>query len=359
MIARASSRSTPASRRIGGCSSRTRRRRVREPCRSEAAASRQDRRDFGTRLRGCQGHGAPVRCGRRRVPHQYEPCLARGDARARRVRSGTLEAQRERPIGILADLQGPKLRIGTFADGSVELAPGAALRARRRSGARRRRAACICRIPRFSPRSSPAISMLLDDGKIALRIVEATTDRAVTEVVTGGKLANRKGVSVPDTVIPIAAMTEKDRSDAEAAIDAGVDWIAVSFVQRPEDIAEVKKLAQGRTRRARQDREAAGGGALRGDHGGFRRRHGGARRSRRRDAAREGSRHPEAHHAPDAADRQARGGRDADARIDDHEPGADARRGLGRRDGRLRGRRRRDALGRERRRALSGRGGRP
>ena len=91
----------------------------------------------------------------------------------------------------------------------------------------------------------PGHIVLLDDGKLALRILEATPARAVTEVVTGGRLTDRKGVSVPDTVIPITAMTEKDRGDAEAAVDAGVDWIAVSFVQRPEDVAEVKKLARG------------------------------------------------------------------------------------------------------------------
>ena len=77
------------------------------------------------------------------------------------------------------------------------------------------------------------------------RVLEAEPTSALTEVVTGGRLTNRKGVSVPDTVIPITAMTPKDHGDAEAAVDAGVDWIAVSFVQRPEDVAEVKKLARG------------------------------------------------------------------------------------------------------------------
>ena len=156
-----------------------------------------------------------------------------------------LEARRERSIGILADLQGPKLRIGTFAEGSVELAKGSrfVLDADPAAGDATR---VHMPHPEILGSLEAGHLMLLDDGKIALRIVEASPTRAVTEVVTGGKLSDRKGVSVPDTVIPIAAMTEKDRSDAEAAIDAGVDWIAVSFVQRPEDIAEVKKLAQGR-----------------------------------------------------------------------------------------------------------------
>lgn len=156
-----------------------------------------------------------------------------------------LEDERERRIGILADLQGPKLRIGTFNGGSAQLDRGARfiLDADATAGDASR-----VHLPHPEILSSlePGHLILLDDGKIALRITEATPTRAVTEVVTGGKLSDRKGVSVPDTVIPITAMTEKDRADAEAAIDAGCDWIAVSFVQRPEDVAEVKKLAQGR-----------------------------------------------------------------------------------------------------------------
>ncbi len=164
--------------------------------------------------------------------------------RVRTIRE--LEKRHERSIGILADLQGPKLRIGVFADGVVELEPGGrfALEADPAPGDATR---VQLPHPEILGSREPGHLMLLGDDKIALRIVEAKPDRALTEVVTGGKLANRKGVSVPDTIIPIAAMTEKDRSDAEAAIDAGVDWIAVSFVQRPEDVAEVKKLAQGRS----------------------------------------------------------------------------------------------------------------
>ena len=92
----------------------------------------------------------------------------------------------------------------------------------------------------------PGHTILIDDGKLRLRVKEVKAGTAVTEVEIAGKISNKKGVSLPDTTIPVAAMTEKDRSDLEAALDAGVDWIALSFVQRPEDVAEVRKVARGR-----------------------------------------------------------------------------------------------------------------
>jgi pyruvate kinase len=157
-----------------------------------------------------------------------------------------LEARFGRSIGVLADLQGPKLRIGTFADGAVELEPGKRFILDDDPGPGDATRVQLPH-PEILGSLEPGHMMLLDDGKIALRIVEADPKKAVTEVVAGGRLGNRKGVSAPDTVIPITAMTEKDRADAEAATDAGVDWIAVSFVQRPEDVAEVKKLTRGRS----------------------------------------------------------------------------------------------------------------
>ena len=92
----------------------------------------------------------------------------------------------------------------------------------------------------------PGHTLLLDDGKIRLIATEANRQKIVTRVEVGGKLSDRKGVSLPDTVIPFSALTPKDRSDLEAALDTGVDWIALSFIQRPEDIAEAKKIARGR-----------------------------------------------------------------------------------------------------------------
>jgi pyruvate kinase len=92
----------------------------------------------------------------------------------------------------------------------------------------------------------PGHALLLDDGKIRLSIIEVAPDRAVTRVEVGGRLSARKGVNVPDSVVGLSALTPKDRVDLEAALDAGVYWIALSFVQRPEDVAEAKKIARGR-----------------------------------------------------------------------------------------------------------------
>ena len=150
-----------------------------------------------------------------------------------------------RPIGILADLQGPKLRVGTFADGPVTLVNGQSftLDSDPTPGDATR---VYLPHPEILRPLQVGHTIILDDGKLRLRVVAETETTAETIVEVGGKLSNRKGVSLPDTIIPVSAMTEKDRSDLDAALDAGVDWIAVSFVQRPEDVAEVQKICRGR-----------------------------------------------------------------------------------------------------------------
>ncbi|HEV2557488.1 MAG TPA: pyruvate kinase [Microvirga sp.] len=156
-----------------------------------------------------------------------------------------IEAKYKRPIAILADLQGPKLRVGSFAGDGAMLAPGQTftLDADNASGDGNR-----VHLPHPEILSSlePGHTVLIDDGKLRLRVKEVKRGQAVTTVEVAGKISNRKGVSLPDTTIPVAAMTEKDRSDLEAALDAGVDWIALSFVQRPEDVADVRKVARGK-----------------------------------------------------------------------------------------------------------------
>lgn len=156
-----------------------------------------------------------------------------------------VEARFKRPIAILADLQGPKLRVGAFEGDSAMLAQGQSftLDADKAPGSAKR-----VHLPHPEILSSlePGHTVLIDDGKLRLRVKSVKQGSATTEVEVAGKIMNRKGVSLPDTEIPVAAMTEKDRSDLEAALDAGVDWIALSFVQRPEDVAEVKKVARGR-----------------------------------------------------------------------------------------------------------------
>ncbi len=156
-----------------------------------------------------------------------------------------VEARFKRPIAILADLQGPKLRVGAFEGDSAMLEPGQIFTfdADTNLGSKNR-----VHLPHPEILSSlePGHTVLIDDGKLRLRVKSVKQGSAATTVEVAGKISNRKGVSLPDTTIPVAAMTDKDRSDLEAALDAGVDWIALSFVQRPEDVAEVKKVARGR-----------------------------------------------------------------------------------------------------------------
>jgi pyruvate kinase len=150
-----------------------------------------------------------------------------------------------RPIGILADLQGPKLRVGSFQSDFVTLANGATfvLDDDKTPGDATR---VYLPHPEILASLEPGHTLLLDDGKVKLVAVETSPKRAVTRVVVGGKLSARKGVSLPDTTIGFSALTPKDRSDLEACLDAGVDWVALSFIQRPEDIAEAKKITRGR-----------------------------------------------------------------------------------------------------------------
>jgi len=156
-----------------------------------------------------------------------------------------VEQEYGRPIAALVDLQGPKLRIGTFKDDAVALVAGTnfVLDADPAPGDLDR---VYLPHPEIFTALRPGHTLLLDDGKIRLAVLEASPERAVTRVEVGGKLSARKGVSVPNTVLAFSALTRKDHSDLEAALDAGVDWIALSFVQRPEDIAEAKKIARGR-----------------------------------------------------------------------------------------------------------------
>jgi len=156
-----------------------------------------------------------------------------------------VEEQANRPVGILVDLQGPKLRIGSFANGSVTLDKGASFTF---DSDPKPGDATRVQLPHseiFAGLKS-GDRLLLDDGKIRLLAVEVSKQRIVTRVEVGGKLSDRKGVSLPETIIPFSALTPKDRSDLDAALDAGIDWVGLSFIQRPDDIAEAKKITRGR-----------------------------------------------------------------------------------------------------------------
>lgn len=170
---------------------------------------------------------------------------AHDQARTLIQRIRAVEARHGRPIAILADLQGPKLRVGAFVNGSAKLNEGDlfTLDADETAGDASR---VHLPHPEILRSVEPGHSLLLDDGKLRLTVEERQPDGLRARVVVGGKLSNRKGVSVPDTVLPITAMTEKDRRDIAFMAEAGVDWIALSFVQRPDDVAEARKLVHGR-----------------------------------------------------------------------------------------------------------------
>ena len=156
-----------------------------------------------------------------------------------------LEERFAHPIGILADVQGPKLRVGRFSGGRVQLQTGQGfiLDLNPTPGDVRR-----VNLPHPEIISAAAIGtmLLLDDGKLRLRVERVRDDRLETTVVVGGPLSDRKGVNVPDVVLPIPALTDKDRDDMAFALDHGADYIGLSFVQRPEDVAEAKRIAAGR-----------------------------------------------------------------------------------------------------------------
>ena len=146
-----------------------------------------------------------------------------------------------RPIGILGDLQGPKLRVGTFAPGGITLLPGAAFRLDLDPAE-----GDASRVNLPHPEIFAALvhgaTLLLDDGKLELRVEKFGRDFALTRVIVGGLLTDRKGVNVPSLLLPISPLTDKDRRDLQFALDLGIDWIALSFVQRPEDIFEVRAI---------------------------------------------------------------------------------------------------------------------
>jgi len=163
------------------------------------------------------------------------------DHRARVALLRELEDETGRPIGILADLQGPKLRVGTFAGGPVTLVEGNGFRLDLDPAPGDGRRASLPH-PEIFAALMPGTELLLDDGKLRLSVERCGPDHAETRVVTGGALSDRKGVNVPGVVLPISPLTPKDRRDLDVALELGADWIALSFVQRPQDIAEARAL---------------------------------------------------------------------------------------------------------------------
>jgi pyruvate kinase len=162
----------------------------------------------------------------------------------KRIRA--VEERSGRPIGILADLQGPKLRVGKFAAGKVTLTPGQTftLDSRDEPGDETR---VFLPHPEILESVKVGHRLLIDDGKLALKAEKSDGKSIVCKVVAGTSISDRKGVSLPDTLLGVGALTEKDRIDLDAVLATDdVDWVALSFVQRPDDLAEVRKIARGR-----------------------------------------------------------------------------------------------------------------
>ncbi|GLZ89189.1 pyruvate kinase [Metapseudomonas resinovorans] len=156
-----------------------------------------------------------------------------------------VERQLNYPIGILMDLQGPKLRVGRFADGKVNLERGQAFRLDLDTTP-----GDAVRVnlphPEIIEALEPGMNLLLDDGRLRLQVTARHADAVETTVIAGGELSDRKGVNVPEAVLQLSPLTAKDRRDLDFGLDLGVDWVALSFVQRPEDIVEARELIKGR-----------------------------------------------------------------------------------------------------------------
>ena len=155
------------------------------------------------------------------------------------------ESNIARPLAVLADLQGPKFRLGLFETGSIPIVPGQILRLDLDETPGDARRAPFPH-PEVLKVLRPGLRLLLDDGRVRLAVRETGEGFADVEVISGEQISDRKGVAAPDVAIPVPALTAKDRIDLDFALRLGVDWIALSFVQRAEDMTELRRLVAGR-----------------------------------------------------------------------------------------------------------------
>jgi pyruvate kinase len=167
------------------------------------------------------------------------------DHQARLFHIRQLQRQVGRPIGILLDLQGPKIRVGRLTGGEVHLGDGAELRLELSEAVGTAEKVSLPH-PEVFEALNPGMTLLLDDGKLRLEVIDCGPDYAEAKVTVGGPLRDRKGVNVPGAVLPVSPITEKDREDLLFGLDLGVDWVALSFVQRPEDVIHAKQLIEDR-----------------------------------------------------------------------------------------------------------------
>ncbi len=167
------------------------------------------------------------------------------EQRARHAIVRQVEKDLDRPICILADLQGPKLRCGTFAAGATEIEEGQAFRFDLDDTPGESHRVCLPH-PEIFAALEVGSTLLVNDGKLRLKVTDCSAQHANCVVEVGGTISDRKGVNVPDVLLPLAALSEKDKKDLEFACQIGVDWLALSFVQRAEDVEEARVLAEGR-----------------------------------------------------------------------------------------------------------------
>ena len=170
---------------------------------------------------------------------------AHADHKARLDIIRALEKKHGRPIGVILDLQGPKLRVGEFKDGRAKLEAGQTFRLDLDETLGDAKRAELPH-PEIFAALEPGMNLLVNDGRIRLQVTECGRDFATTKVIAGGDISDHKGVNVPDAVLELSPLTKKDLEDLRYGLQLGIDWVALSFVQRPADIAEAKKLIAGR-----------------------------------------------------------------------------------------------------------------
>lgn len=158
----------------------------------------------------------------------------------------SIEREADRPIAVLLDLQGPKLRLGKFAAGSIRLESGAAFRLDLNCDEPGDQTRSPLPHPEIFAALEVGTNLLIDDGRVRLRVERCDLDFAETRVITGGVVSDRKGVNVPDVILPLSPLTEKDRADLAYGLTLGIDWVALSFVQNEKDIVEIKEIVKGR-----------------------------------------------------------------------------------------------------------------
>ncbi len=147
----------------------------------------------------------------------------------------------KRPIGILQDLQGPKIRVGTIRNGNIAVEAGEAIRFVM-SGADSDKASIPLPHPEIFAAIAPGQDLLIDDGRVRVKVTDLGTDYINAKVVVAGTISNRKGVNLPGTALDLSPLTAKDRADLAFGLDLGVDWVALSFVQKPGDMIEARGL---------------------------------------------------------------------------------------------------------------------